>query len=105
MILPNTVSVTRISNGAVDPAGAPIDTPTVVIKSMKADVQPEGGQIVQPLQGQVALYDKKMFCYPADIRANDIITDLSTGEKMKVVNVNSYSLLKHMEIALVGGVT
>ena len=106
MILKHTVSVTRIVKGTgTKPDGTPIPSkPTVVIASMKADLQPHEGIVVVPEHGQTAIYYKKMFCYPCDIQTNDIITDLSTNEKMKVININDYNLLKHMEIELEGGV-
>jgi hypothetical protein len=60
---------------------------------------------VQPVQGQTTIYYKNMFCGDADIQPNDIVTDLDTNEKMKVVNVNKYiGLLPHYEIRLQGGV-
>ncbi len=104
MILRNSVSVSRMIPGVVSQTGVKNDVLTVITSSMNAMIQPAKGDVIQPIQGQTALSYKTMFCYVTDIKPNDIITDLSTSEKFKVINVNQFNILKHMEITLEGGV-
>ena len=103
MILRHTVSVERMVSSGTSPTGAQQTKLTVMIASLKCDLQPHQGAVVVPAQGQTTIYYKDMFCPIVDIKPNDIITDLATGEKMKVVNTNSWNILKHLEVFLQGG--
>jgi len=103
MILPCSVKVQRYVVSGQSATGATTRTLSTVIESLLCDLQPEGGTIIVPAQGQTAIYYKNMFCNPADIKVNDIITDLNTNEKFKVITTNSYWMVKHMEIRLEGG--
>jgi len=103
MILPYNVKVQRYVVSGQSATGRPTETLSTITESLSCDLQPEGGTIVVPAQGQTAIYYKNMFCKPTDIKVNDIITDLSTSEKFKVITTNSYWMLKHMEIRLEGG--
>ena len=104
MILRDTVKVTRIVTTGKSPTGTPTTAISTIYASLKCDLQPDQGVVIVPIQGQTTIYYKNMFCNIADIKANDIVTNLSTNEAMKVININSYGLLKHMEIRLQGGV-
>lgn len=104
MILRYKVKVIRNVASYTTSTGAPIMEPTPIYTSLKCDLQPDKGVVVQPIQGQTTVYYKNMFCYPADIKPNDIVIDLESNEKMKVININPYTLLKHMEVRLQGGV-
>ena len=103
MILRDKVKVERYTTGVKDPTGVSKQVLSVITASLPCDLQPNGGVVVVPSAGQTAIYYKTMFCYRSDIKENDIITDLSSGAKMKVVNINDYGILPHMEVNLQGG--
>jgi TolB-like protein len=103
MILKHKVSVQRYVTGTPSPSGSPTTILSTLVASLKCDLQPHQGVVVVPVQGQTTIYYKNMFCNIVDIQANDIITDLATGEKFKVVNTNPWNILKHLEVFLQGG--
>ena len=103
MIYRYAVSVKRYVTNGQDPSGATKPKLTTIIANLKCDLQPDKGVIVVPQQGQTAIYYKNMFCDLVDIKANDIITDLSNNETFKVINTNPYTILKHLEVRLQGG--
>lgn len=103
MILRHKVKVERYVNGDPLPDGSPQQTLSAVIDSLKCDLQSHQGVVVVPQQGQTTIYYKDMFCNIVDIQPNDIITDLATNEKYKVINTNSWNILRHMEVFLQGG--
>ena len=104
MILRHKVSVSRINGTVKSPTGTPRPNVVVVTASLPCDLQPHKGIVVVPTQGQTTVYYKTMFCYLTDIQINDIVTNLDTGEKLKVININDWNLLKHLEVSLEGGV-
>lgn len=105
MILQDYVKVERYSTTTASASGAPMQQLYTVIAKLKCDIQSKEGSVIYPEHGQTTRAYKLMFCYPADIKPNDIITDLSSNERLKVLNVNNYKLLKHMEVSLESGVS
>ena len=105
MIFPNKVKVERYVTGTKTATGTTPTVLTVIIPLLKCDLQPSNGIVIVPTAGQTIVFYKNMFCNVADVKVNDIVTDLDTLEKFKVLNTNSYGLLKHMEIRLQGGTT
>lgn len=103
MILQDRASVERRSNNTSSATGAKSSALEVVIESLPCYIEPDDGVVIVPQSGQTSVYYMNMFCDIADIRPNDIVTDLSTGEKFKVINTNEYRILKHMEVRMQGG--
>ena len=106
MILRYKAKVERYANQNGSASGAPSYMLTTVIASLPCDLQPHEGAIIYPEHGQTTKWYMTMFCYPTDIRPNDIVTDVDNPNcKMKVISVNSFNILKHYEVMLEGGVT
>lgn len=114
MIFPNSVKVERRETIGTSPTGTPKQQLVTVMNPLKCDLQPDDNiyenRVVMPESGQTVIFYKNMFCNVVDIRPNDIVTDLDTvtqtyaGDKYKVIYVNTFSMLKHMEVRLQGGV-
>jgi uncharacterized protein YkvS len=105
MIFPNKVQVQRYVAGTKTATGTIPQILTLINPLVKCDLQPHEGIVITPIAGQTIIFYRTMFCNLSDIKENDIITDLDTNEKYKVLNINPYTLLKHMEIVIQGGVT
>lgn len=106
MILHDSCMVQRYKKGVTSPTGAQRTVLETIIESMPCYFEPDDGVIVVPQEGQTSIYYYNMFCnLEADIQPNDIVINLVTGEKFKVINTNDYRILPHQEVRLQGGTT
>jgi hypothetical protein len=104
MILKDKCKIERYVKGEKSPTGAVKTSLTTVAEEVPVYFEPDDGVIVVPQEGQTAIYYYNMFCdIGVDIQANDIVTNLVTGEKFKVINYNDYRILPHLEVRLQGG--
>lgn len=104
MILKDSSKVERYVKGATTPTGTQKTILTTIHDSLPCYFEPDDGVVVVPQEGQTNVYYYNMFCeLEMDIKPNDIVTNLVTGEKFKVINTNDYRILPHMEVRLQGG--
>lgn len=109
MFFPTTkVKITRLIKTGTDDNGQDLFTETTIHESVDADLQPSYTKVPVYLAGQTVLADQNMFCgREVDLRENDKVYDLGNEgdntESFKVISVNGYGLLKHIEAELVSG--
>lgn len=104
MMLQDQGKVERYVKGEKSPSGATKTTLKPIHERIDCYFEPDDGIVVVPQEGQTSVYYYNMFCdISMDIRPNDIVTNLVTGEKFKVINTNDYRILPHMEVKLQGG--
>jgi hypothetical protein len=104
MILKDKCKIERYVKGEKSPTGAVKTTLKTIVEFMPCYFEPDDGIIIVPQEGQTAVYYYNMFCdIGTDLQANDIVTNLVTGEKFKVINYNDYRILPHLEVRLQGG--
>jgi hypothetical protein len=104
MIFPDKAKVMRYMKGTKSPTGASSHELKTLFESLPCYLESEEGIVIVPQEGQVAVYYVNMYCNLGyGIKANDIIINIATGEKFKVVNASDYSVLPHSEIRLQGG--
>lgn len=104
MILHDSGKVQRYVKGSPTPTGTMPTSLTTIHESLNCYFEPDDGVVVVPQEGQTSVYYYVMFCeLETDIKPNDIVTNLATGEKFKVINTNDYRILPHMEVRLQGG--
>lgn len=105
MILKSRAKVERILSPGKSLTGAPLPAvPIDIISFLKCDIQPNKSIVIMPVAGQTIISYMTMFCKFADIKENDIVTDLKTMSKYKVVDVNRLGILPHLEVSMEGGV-
>ena len=104
MLLRDSCKIERYSKGEKSPTGAVKTVLKTIADNVPCYFEPDDGVVVVPQEGQTAIYYYNMFCEnDTDIKSNDIITNLATGEKFKVINYNDYRILPHLEVRLQGG--
>ena len=104
MILKDSCMIQRYKKDTSSPTGAKKTVLETVVESLPCYFEPDDGIVIVPQEGQTTVYYYNMFCeIGANIQANDIITNLVTGEKFKVINTNDYRILPHLEVRLQGG--
>ena len=104
MILQDQGKVQRYVKGDPTPTGTRPTVLTTIHESLPCYFEPDDGVVVVPQEGQTNIYYYVMFCeLEMDIQPNDIVTNLVTGERFKVINTNDYRILPHMEVRLQGG--
>jgi hypothetical protein len=95
----------KIPNGTTD-MGHPKYILQPVIEDLKADIQPDNTQLAVNKSGITIKGRKILFCpCGTDIRPEDIITVLATGERYTVTQVDPFDVLPHLEVILESGVS
>lgn len=97
-------SVSREIDAGKSATGTPIKRVDVVIPDIKGDLLPVKSEATVGEAGRTTISTDKLICPMADIRADDIVTDLTTGKQYKVNSIQPYSLLPRLECMLKGGV-
>ena len=104
MILKDRCSITRTEKGGKSPTGAITMTTKVVAENLPCYIEDDDGVVIVPQEGQTIVSYHTMFVEEGtDIKENDKITDLATGQKFKVISCNNYRILPHIEVKLQGG--
>ena len=104
MILKDRCSITRMVKGAKSPTGAVKMEEKTIVESLPCYIEDDDGVVIVPQEGQTIVSYHVMFVEDGtDIKENDKITDLATGQKFKVISCNNYRILPHIEVKLQGG--
>lgn len=104
VIMDDTVKVERQGITGKTPTGTPITGTIIVSASMPCYVRPDTSNVVMASAGETSIVRMKLFCDMAAIQEKDVITDLATGSKYKVINVKQYTQIAYTEILMLGGV-
>jgi len=106
VIMDDLVNITRKQNsGGQLPSGGSAASSTIsVADSLSCYLVPDKGNVVVVSSGQTSINYMKMFCDMTDIKENDIVTDLNTESKYKVINVKQYTQVCYTYAYLQGGV-
>lgn len=105
MILQDRAKVSRYGKHVDRTTGSYKTILQAVIPSLDCYIEPDEGVIIMAQQEQAPIYTVHMFCeIGTDIRESDIVENLSTGVKYKVIDVDEYRLLPHLEVKMQGGV-
>jgi hypothetical protein len=104
MLLKDRCSITRKEKGGKSPTGAVSMVTKTVAENVPCYIEDDDGVVVVPQEGQTAISYHTMFLnIGVDIKSNDVVTDIATGQKYKVIDVNHYRILPHLEVKLQGG--
>ncbi|MBU2701177.1 hypothetical protein Ga0466249_002291 [Sporomusaceae bacterium BoRhaA] len=104
VIMDDSVSITGTRVTGVKPDGSPVTQTGITIASMPCTLVPDKGDVTVTTSGSTVLTTLEMYCNLSDIKEKDIITDLSTSSKYKVLNVKNYNQIAYQKIKLQGGV-
>ena len=104
MILNDRCTITRMEKGEKSPTGAVSMTPKVIAENLPCYIEDDDGVVVVPQEGQTVVSYHVMFVeIGTDIKENDKVTDIATGQKFKVISCNNYRILPHIEVKMQGG--
>lgn len=104
MILNDRCTITRMEKGEKSPTGAVPMTPKVIAENLPCYIEDDDGVVVVPQEGQTVVSYHVMFVeIGTDIKENDKVTDIATGQKFKVISCNNYRILPHIEVKMQGG--
>lgn len=104
IIMNDLVKIERQSASGVSPTGTPSIVPTTVFASMLCHIRPDDGEVVVVTAGETAIVKMKLFCDMATILEKDVVTDLNSGSKYKVINVKQHTQIAYTEVVMLGGV-
>lgn len=104
IIMEDSVKIQRQQKTGSSPSGAPSTSLPVINASLPCYIIPDEGNVIVSTAGQTAIVTMKLYCDMTDIRENDVITDLNTGSKYKVINVKQFTQVCYTACTLQGGV-
>jgi hypothetical protein len=100
-----SVKVERMTTSGVSDTGSPIKTVSTIYANLVVDIMMQAQEILEKEGGKNVVVDTRITCPMAtDIKADDVITELSSGIKYKVEAVIKRELLKYLEIKARSGV-
>lgn len=102
VIMDDVVSVTgtRVTGTKAD--GSPKTETLPIYDSIHCTLIPFNGDIIVATSGAATVVYMDMYCDIGNIKVNDIITDLSTGSKYKVLNVKQFNTICYQKIRIQG---
>ena len=104
MILNDRCTITRMEKGEKSPTGAVSMTSKVIAENLPCYIEDDDGVVIVPQEGQTVVSYHVMFVeIGTDIKENDKVTDIATGQKFKVISCNNYRILPHIEVKMQGG--
>ncbi|MDF2563682.1 MAG: hypothetical protein K0Q53_77 [Massilibacillus sp.] len=105
VLMDDSVKVTRKQSGGKSPSGANLPAiDKAIVDSLPCYLIPDKGNIVVVTSGQTSITYMKMYCDMTDIKQNDIIDDLNSEVKYKVINVKQLTQVAYTYCYLQGGV-
>lgn len=104
VIMDDAVEITRQQQTGKSPSGNPIYSPITVIASLPCYIIPDTGNVIVVASGQTVIVTMKMYCDLTDIKENDVVTDLNSGSKYKVINVKQFTQVCYTAVTMQGGV-
>ena len=104
MILKDRCSIIRKEKGEKSPTGAVSMTEKVIADNVPCYIEDDSGIVIVPQEGQTVVSYHVMFVeIGTDIKENDKVIDIATGQKFKVISCNNYRILPHIEVKMQGG--
>jgi hypothetical protein len=104
VIMNDSVKVTGKRSEGQSPSGAPLPATSKVISPLACHLVPDKGNVVVVSSGQTSINYMKMFCDMTDIKQNDIVEDLNSGVKYKVITVKQFTEVAYTYALLQSGV-
>ena len=104
VIMDDLVSVDRQGIVGTSPTGTPKYGTISVFSSMPCYIRPDTSNVVMAVAGETSIVRMKLFCDMAALQEKDVVTDLNTGSKYKIINVKQYTQIAYTEILMLGGV-
>lgn len=104
MILKDRCTIIRKEKGEKSPTGAVTMNEKVVAENLPCYIEDDSGVVIVPQEGQTVVSYHVMFVeIGIDIRENDKVIDMVSGQKFKVISCNNYRILPHIEVKMQGG--
>lgn len=104
MFYKNRVKIERDVDTGTSESGQPTTSIVTIIAEMKCDIQSVKQNIVFIEAGGAVTVEKLLICDLADVKVDDIVTDLDSNEVFKVVDAEKFGFIPHLEVRLKGGV-
>jgi hypothetical protein len=105
VLMDDSVKVARKQGGGQSPSGGTIPaTDKTVIESLPCYLVPDKGNVIVVSSGQTSINYMRMYCDMTDIKQNDIVTDLNSNVKYKVITVKQFTQVCYTYALLQSGV-